>query len=933
MECKVATWNLCLGLSNKKNIVKETILAESIDICCMQETELPNGYPANLLSFPGYSIEVEINDIKSRVAVYISDKISYKRRNDLEGTNSNIIVIDLLQENTRRLINVYRSFNPQEGVNQRTKFKYQLELIKKAMSKNTVLLGDFNIDDCKRYSIDYPLKELFMDFDDALAVFGLIQLVKFKTWSRLINNTLKSSVLDHIYTTDFTNISNLKSIKPTFGDHLLIYFDFDAVKTLPKESLRRDWRQYSAEKLCNELSKLDFNIGICDVQEYWNVFENMIINVIDVLIPLATFTNNTVKNSGPPKAIKNCLNKRQRLLKRFKQLPCIELKTKINELDREIRLHFKNEKRTKVRKGIIPGNTRSLWKAVNLAKDINTSPIPDILHLNGNPIPMRDISDVFAGYFDSKIQSIVNETAIKVDVYNGKCKVVSREKMFMSPSNVFECIKSIKVKNCEGHDRIPQRVLFDGADHLTAPLAELFSRIYTQNKIPQQWLIAKVNPIHKKGNKNDIENYRPISNLCSTSKIFEKLILRRVLEIEDENKADLTGVEQHGFKKAKSTATAGLILQSILSRALDSNNYALMASIDLSAAFDLVNIKLLMKRLKVIGLPNDILRLIELWLSKRSFYVSLNGMNSMVIDLNCGTIQGSILGPLLYAIYVSPLFDLINLTNFADDNFVIRWNKCLEALIIDMKKELEVMTKWLKDSGLKVNESKTEICLFHRLDCRQVCLNINQTIITSLPSMNVLGVSFDSKLNWSCHINTCVKKARNALHAIKLIKPYFTPKELSQLVTSNFYSILYYNSEIWHLPNLNPLLKRHLLAASASALKLCTPGYNNFISYLDLHQINSRATPNQMMKYKHSVLLFKVYNDKNPPKDWLTLNFQQVLTRRQEMFEIIRNQNYKIGNNMISNRLSILNKLIPLHWLNLSLSSYKVKCKSIFMPV
>ena len=59
MECKVATWNLCLGLSNKKNIVKETILAESIDICCMQETELPNGYPANLLSFPGYSLEVE----------------------------------------------------------------------------------------------------------------------------------------------------------------------------------------------------------------------------------------------------------------------------------------------------------------------------------------------------------------------------------------------------------------------------------------------------------------------------------------------------------------------------------------------------------------------------------------------------------------------------------------------------------------------------------------------------------------------------------------------------------------------------------------------------------------------------------------------------------------------------------------------------------
>ena len=93
-----------------------------------------------------------------------------------------------------------------------------------------------------------------------------------------------------------------------------------------------------------------------------------------------------------------------------------------------------------------------------------------------------------------------------------------------------------------------------------------------------------------------------------------------------------------------------------------------MASIDLSAAFDLVNTNLLLKRLKIIGLPPDILRLIELWLTKRSFYVNIKEKNSYVIKLIGGTIQGSILGPLLYAIYVSPLFDLLNITNFADDN-------------------------------------------------------------------------------------------------------------------------------------------------------------------------------------------------------------------------------------------------------------------------
>ena len=208
-----------------------------------------------------------------------------------------------------------------------------------------------------------------------------------------------------------------------------------------------------------------------------------------------------------------------------------------------------------------------------------------------------------------------------------------------------------------------------------------------------------------------------------------------------------------------------------------------MASINLSAAFDLVNTKLLIKRLKIIGLPSDIVRLIELWLSHRSFYVSINGTNSMVMDLNCGVIQGSILGPMLYAIYVSPLYDLLKLTTFADDNFVIRWNSCMEALIIDMQKDLESMTKWLRDSGMKVNEAKTEICVFHRMDCRPITIRINQIAIKSSNSMNVLGVQFDPKMNWSHQVTKCIKKAKTALHAIKLIKGYFTINELKQLIT------------------------------------------------------------------------------------------------------------------------------------------------------
>ena len=234
--------------------------------------------------------------------------------------------------------------------------------------------------------------------------------------------------------------------------------------------------------------------------------------------------------------------------------------------------------------------------------------------------------------------------------------------------------------------------------------------------IPQQWLISKVIPIHKKGNNSDIKNYRPISNLCSCSKIFEKLILARINSLEISNNVDLTGKSQHGFKPKHSTLTAGLQIQSLIARATDSDMSVLMASLDLSSAFDVVNVGLLLKRLEIIGFPPDVIELVSIWLRNRYFYVSVGGSNSYVHCSGVGTVQGSVLGPILYSLFVSPLLDLEKITLFADDNYILVWNKHKHQLIIDMRKKLENITKWLKDSGLKVNESKTELCLFNRKD-------------------------------------------------------------------------------------------------------------------------------------------------------------------------------------------------------------------------
>jgi hypothetical protein len=143
----------------------------------------------------------------------------------------------------------------------------------------------------------------------------------------------------------------------------------------------------------------------------------------------------------------------------------------------------------------------------------------------------------------------------------------------------------------------------------------------------------------------------------------------------------------------------------------------IVASLELPSAFDLVNINLLIKRLKVIGLPGDTIELISQWLNNRSFYVGIDGFNSVLFDLLLGTAQGSILEPVLCTIFVSPLFDTADFPAFANDILIPKYNNSLSLLILD--KILQAITKLMKQSGLIFNQAKTEACLIFRYDSVQ----------------------------------------------------------------------------------------------------------------------------------------------------------------------------------------------------------------------
>jgi hypothetical protein len=199
----------------------------------------------DLLSLPGYFLEPEINNTKICAGVYVKSSLNYVRRKDLESSGLHLVIIDLISNGKLRIINIYRPFNPPGGVSAFEFFRLQINQIKSAFTnKNTLLLGDFNLDWSKKGDAGYAFRNYFEYFDEVMSESVCIQLVKFHTWSRMVNGTHRESTLDHIYTKNPCQVKNLRGLKPNFGDHSMLIFDHDLVKPKPTTSIKRNWRNY-----------------------------------------------------------------------------------------------------------------------------------------------------------------------------------------------------------------------------------------------------------------------------------------------------------------------------------------------------------------------------------------------------------------------------------------------------------------------------------------------------------------------------------------------------------------------------------------------------------------------------------------------------------------------------------------------------------------
>ena len=265
-----------------------------------------------------------------------------------------------------------------------------------------------------------------------------------------------------------------------------------------------------------------------------------------------------------------------------------------------------------------------------------------------------------------------------------------------------------------GYDRIAPKIIKWAPDLFAPILMIVYNKCFELGHYPNSLKIAKVVPIHKKGDKEKYDNYRPISILVQFNQLFERLISKRLISFF--NKFDILTTKQFGFLKRHCTEHAILDLKEYIMNNLEKKEVTAVLFLDLQKAFDTVSHDTLLKKLKHYGVRGSIYELISSYLSDRKQFTKIQNMSSDLASVLWGVPQGSVLGPLLFLIYINDLPNASELTSwlFADDTALAMSSKNINDLEIQFNHEISKVQDWLLANGLSVHYvDKTQYMLFH----------------------------------------------------------------------------------------------------------------------------------------------------------------------------------------------------------------------------
>ena len=280
----------------------------------------------------------------------------------------------------------------------------------------------------------------------------------------------------------------------------------------------------------------------------------------------------------------------------------------------------------------------------------------------------------------------------------------------ITQNEILVILNHLKIDKAIGIDGISNRILKRCSNELAHPLCILFNKIMQHSCYPALWKKANVVPIHKKDNPKLVSNYRPISLLSSVSKVFERVIFNKIYNFCDLN-AILT-TKNSGFKKRDSTINQLIHLTHMIHKGLDDDQKVAMIFLDITKAFDKIWHYGLLHKLKRIGINGSLLKLIESYLKNRSQRVVLNSSFSEFLTIISGVPQGSILGPLLFLIYLNDIVDNIScpISLFADDTSLLELEKSWNQVENNLNLNLGRLESWANKWKLSFNEKKQCIC-------------------------------------------------------------------------------------------------------------------------------------------------------------------------------------------------------------------------------
>ena len=280
----------------------------------------------------------------------------------------------------------------------------------------------------------------------------------------------------------------------------------------------------------------------------------------------------------------------------------------------------------------------------------------------------------------------------------------------VEPSHIFEIVNQLKPKTSCGHDQISSKMIKDTIQNIAIPLSHIINRSLSTGIVPNQLKIAKVIPVYKTSNQDDIKNYRPISLLPAFSKIFEKVMFTKIMSFLNSQK--ILYKNQYGFRPKHSTIHPLIHLLNKCAEAANSQPKKLTMSIfcDLSKAFDVISHKILIKKLEYYGIRGIVKNWLINYLSDRTQYVEIENNASSVSKIKCGVPQGSILGPLLYLIYVNEIGKCTegNVLSFADDTSLVLSHQNPQTLYHNANLEINKLYNWFCANNLSLNAGKTK---------------------------------------------------------------------------------------------------------------------------------------------------------------------------------------------------------------------------------